>query len=243
MFKRVWLWTVLAVLCAPLAAWAQTGAPTTTLQGRDFGLGAKALDNVVYDANGFGPGLATHYYRDPSQWAGNWADNVAAPTVPAKDWTFTNYKYTRIEPLVSHLFVNRGWFSVRWNGYLTVPGDGAQQATYKFYVFADDGCRLFVDGVKLIDDFRPCSEKSPDAVRTCTVKLAPGRHKILVEYFEGQALAARDNDPISISWECAERSIKKQVIPATQFSHKKEDLTPLPGRLDNVNTSIPPKTN
>lgn len=187
----------------------------------------------VYDAEGFAPGLAAHYYRDEDHWGGKWADNASTPGTPAADHTFSRYKYTRVEPLISHLFINRGWFSVRWQGYLTVPaGDAGAMFTYKFHLLADDGCRLFIDGEKLIDDWRPCSENAPDALRTATKALKAGRHKLVVEYFQGQSLSANDRDPIRFSWECKARGLKPTVIPETQFSFKQEDLTPPSGRLD-----------
>jgi hypothetical protein len=67
------------------------------------------------------PGLVAHYFRDPIEWDGNWKPRTV-PTVSSKDWTFRQYEYSRTEP-VNHLFVRRGWFSVRWVGYLQlIPG-------------------------------------------------------------------------------------------------------------------------
>ncbi len=190
----------------------------------------------VYDAEGYAPGLAAHYYRDEDYWGGQWPDGVSVPNVASADHTFRQYKYTRVEPLISHLFITRGWFSVRWQGYLTIPAAETPDAEflYKFYVFADDGCRLFIDGEKLIDDWRPCSENAPDAIRSVSKKLKAGRHRIVVEYFQGQSLAANDRDPIRLSWECRARGLKSTVIPETQFSHRREDLTPQAGRLDGA---------
>ncbi|HEY3324537.1 MAG TPA: PA14 domain-containing protein [Planctomycetota bacterium] len=72
--------------------------------------------------NGMKAGLVAHYYKDPTEWGGNWKPNTE-PTVSAKDWTFRQYAYSRVEPLINHLFVKRGWFSIRWVGYLQlVPG-------------------------------------------------------------------------------------------------------------------------
>jgi hypothetical protein len=65
-------------------------------------------------------GLAAHYFKDPTEWDGNWKP-ATTPAVDAKDWTFRDYQYTRVEPVINHLFVNRGWFSVRWVGYIEVP--------------------------------------------------------------------------------------------------------------------------
>ena len=141
---------------------------------------------------------------------------------------------------MNHQFIRRGWFSVRWQGWLdTAPGpqagkgaaDGAE-AKYAFHLWADDGCRLFIDGQKLIDDWRPCAEDDPAAVRTASVSLKPGRHAIVIEYFQGQSLRKKDRDPIKLSWECPERKIPKQIVPASHFAHKREDLGAVPGRLD-----------
>ena len=206
---------------------------------------AKAAGATAWDADGFRPGLAAHYYHDPGNWDGKWLDNIAKPDAKAGDWTFTNYAYTRVEPLVSHLFVRAGWFSVRWKGYLTVPpagADGKQECTYKFLVWADDGCRLFIDGQKVIDDWRPCAENAPDSLRTATMKLAPGKHKLLVEYFQGQSLSQKDADPMKLSWQCDERKLAAEIIPESQFSCKIDDLTVTPGRLDgkDVQMKSPP---
>jgi len=71
------------------------------------------------------PGLVAHYFRDPFEWGGNWKPRIA-PKVEARDWTFQEYAYTRTEPLINHVFITRGWFSIRWVGYLKVspePGE------------------------------------------------------------------------------------------------------------------------
>lgn len=181
----------------------------------------------------FTAGLVAHYYRDSDNWGDQWEIGASKPKGAARDSTFSAYAYSRVEPLISHLFINRGWFSVRWTGYLTVPGNtGDAAALYRFYLYADDGCRLFLDNEKVIDDFRACAETSPDAVRVAAKSLLPGRHKIVVEYFQGQSLEKNDRDPISLSWECSARKLTKQVIPETQYSHTDADFQPLPGRMD-----------
>jgi len=184
----------------------------------------------------FMPGLAAHYYRDPTYWDGRWPDTVSVPDANPNDWTFTNYQYTRVEPLISHLFIRSGWFSVRWKGYLTIPPveGGPQELTYRFSVWADDGCRLYIDDQKLIDDWRACPENSPTAWRSASVKLAPGRHRIVVEYFQGQSLREKDADPMRLYWECEARQLRRQIVPETQFSHTAAELVATPGRLDGA---------
>ena len=87
-----------------------------------------------------GPGLVAHYYRDTQHWGGTWPKEGEI-TGNAKDWTFTRYAYTRIEPLVNHLFIRSGWFSVRWKGAVSIPDSRTESEEgdlYTFYIWADD---------------------------------------------------------------------------------------------------------
>ncbi len=182
-------------------------------------------------------GLVAHYYKDHDNWKGNWPDDVSVPAVDAGDWTFTDYEYSRVEPLVNHLFIKKGWFTVRWVGWLdTHPresGDGgsdggvvnpSQENEYTFEILADDGCRLFVDGDKVIDDWKPCWEKSDEARRESKkVNLTRGTHRIVIEYFQGQSLKGDDKDPMKLYWSCRERKIPRQIVPAAHLLHTAND--------------------
>ncbi len=75
-------------------------------------------------------GLVAHYYKDPTEWDGNWKEGQK-PTVIAAAWTFRDYRYTRIEPLVNHQFVRRGWFSVRWVGSIDLAPGASDAAAPK----------------------------------------------------------------------------------------------------------------
>lgn len=187
-----------------------------------------------------GRGLAAHYYADPVEWDGDWTPG-SKPQVDPKDWTFTAYDRTCIEPLVNRLFVGRGWFSVRWKGRLTVPEKGAGPGATEvaFEVWADDGCRLYIDGVKLIDDWQATWEKDPRSHRVAQANLAAGGHRIVLEYFQGESLRNRDRDPMKLYWSCPARGIPRQIVPASAFSHEPEDLVPEPGRLDPQGEELP----
>jgi hypothetical protein len=73
-------------------------------------------------------------------------------------------------------------FSVRWT-----RGQAFDSATYRFYLTADDGARLWVDGRLLIDEWRDGSARQSVA----DYALARGTHSLRVEYYEhtGGALA------------------------------------------------------
>src|SRR3989344_18647 len=77
-------------------------------------------------------------------------------------------------------------FSVRWSGQVLIPNTTGD---YTFYVNVNDGARLLIDGVKVIDKWRT---RSNAAEFTSTpIKLAAAtRHNIVLEYFEdtGDAL-------------------------------------------------------
>ncbi len=175
------------------------------------------------------PGLTAHYFLDAPDWNGNWPRDGDVVN-DASPWTFRTYLYSRSEPLINHLFVRRGWFSVRWVGYLTIPErhgekgtDGQVEVTFEFW--ADDGARLWLGGEEHINDWQPTWELAPESHRAVTVKLAPGRHRIVAEYFQGESLGKQDHDPAKLYWTIPARGIKRQIVPAAHFSHTDEDAT------------------
>lgn len=312
---------------------------------------AAAKDEPAYE-----PGLMACYFSDPANWGGNWPDNTNAPAANPTDWTFTKYRYGRVEPVINHEFMRSGWFSVRWkgvldtrvtdadrgvtsivegtlnvnpdnsvrnaftlrlpdgdliteadlrrdgfNGYsgtvtqvtvkpkgnsddnmlvvdgapyplhnsetyeITGPaieavlyhasdasarpvgqwwlriaaGNAAVRATYDrltpaieagartdgraeyvFEIHADDGCRLYIDGKVLIDDWVACWEKSPLSMRRSPpVLLSEGMHEIVVEYFQGQSLDEGDSDPMRLYWACPQRNLPRQLVRPAHFFH------------------------
>ncbi len=184
----------------------------------------KAQDSDTKSAK---TGLAAHYYRDVNFWGGKWLTGQV-PKVDAKNYTFTKYAYTRVEPLVNHFFIRSGWFSVRWKGTLDTAANSKSDkpAKYRFHVWADDGCRLYLDGKLLIDSWKPMWEGDPKSHRYAEITLSPGKHKIVIEYFQGESLKKEDKDPIKLYWKSDARGGKDHIIPAANFSHTVEDLVP-----------------
>jgi hypothetical protein len=181
----------------------------------------------------FSSGLVAHYWQDREYWDGNWPDPISRPMVDPVDWTFSTYKYSRVEPLINHLFIRQGWFTVRWVGYIDPSGCGrgtggstSDEDVYNFEIHADDGCRLIIDGNVLIDDWSARWELDPDSLRKAPpVRLKDGRHRIVIEYFQGQSLQKGDFDPMKLFWSCAGRRVPRQIVPASHFSHTPQDLT------------------
>jgi hypothetical protein len=73
-------------------------------------------------------------------------------------------------------------FSVRWRGKWTFDEGG-----YRFYAYTDDGVRVWVDGVLIIDQWRD----QPAALSSAEAFVPQGDHELRVEYYDhsGDAIA------------------------------------------------------
>jgi len=69
-------------------------------------------------------------------------------------------------------------FSVRWEGWLSLPDAG----TWTFFVIANDGVRIAVDGRKVLEDWE---ERGRDSfMGSADAALGSGWHRIRVEFFD-----------------------------------------------------------
>jgi GH43 family beta-xylosidase len=93
-------------------------------------------------------------------------------------------------------------FSARWSGTLEVPAAG----DYTFVVTSDDGVRLRVGGVSVVDDWRFHFATRVEG----TVTLAAGPTPIVLEYFEKDLTAE-----IHLGWKSA--ALDEPVIPTTRL--------------------------
>ena len=94
-------------------------------------------------------------------------------------------------------------FSIRWTGQV----EAQFSETVTFYTTSDDGVRLWVDGVLLIDDW---NDHAP-LENSGTIALAAGQKVDLVlEYYENTGGAV-----VTLSWSSA--SQPKQLIPTNQL--------------------------
>jgi hypothetical protein len=95
-------------------------------------------------------------------------------------------------------------FSVRWTGKL----QSQYSETFTFYVFSDDGVRLWVNGQLLLD--RWFDQYGPE-VASLPISLTAGQsYDIRVEYYEHLGGAE-----IHLSWSSS--SVPKQIVPVTQL--------------------------
>jgi beta-glucosidase len=68
-------------------------------------------------------------------------------------------------------------FSIRWTGEVSVEKAGR----YELMTNTDDGVRVFLDQKKVIEDWSDHAAKT----NTATADLLPGRHAVVVEYYQG----------------------------------------------------------
>lgn len=115
----------------------------------------------------------------PGPWTGEYFDNASlqgAPYVTRSDPSI-NFNWST-GPAAGGMPVN--YFSVRWNGTF-----GFEEGTYRFFAKVDDGVRVFVDDVLVIDGWREGALRTYQADRA----LSAGNHRIRVEYFEATGAA------------------------------------------------------
>ena len=113
-------------------------------------------------------------------------------------------------------------FACRITGFVRIPTSG----NYAFFVTADDGVELFVDGRLVVSDPLPHSARE----RSGTLALEAGWHPLALSFYEqaGQAV-------LSLGW--SGPGIAKSVISAESLRHYPENLPP---RLAlSVNDSVP----
>ena len=79
------------------------------------------------------------------------------------------------------------WFSAEFTGRLFVE----KSDLYTFYLSSDDGCELWLDGEKVIDNYVPHAYETVSA----QVLLKAGLHEIRIRYFEEEEFAG-----LNLSW-------------------------------------------
>lgn len=105
-------------------------------------------------------------------------------------------------------------FSVRWTGKLVPP----KTAEYEISLMSDDGSRLYLDGKKVIDNWRDHGEET----KTATVMLEAGKeYDLRAEFYENGGMAS-----VKIGWDTQEETTNAAVEAA-----KKSDIAIIFGGL------------
>ncbi|MCY2974221.1 MAG: PA14 domain-containing protein [Planctomycetota bacterium] len=123
----------------------------------------------------------------------------------------SNLKVTRVDPTVDFSWgasspdasIGVDTFSVRWAGQI----EARFTETYTFYVNADDGAKLWINGQLLVNRF----DTVPVANASGAISLIAGRkYDVRVEYFDQTAAAS-----VRLEWSSA--SQPRQIIPTSQL--------------------------
>src|SRR5262249_20638410 len=102
------------------------------------------------------------------------------------NWDLTNLKTTRTDPTVNFnwgtatpdpTILANTLYSARWTGQVQAQFS----ETYTFYTYSDDGVRMWVNGIKVVDNFidhSPMEDMGPVAL------VANQKYDIHVEYYQ-----------------------------------------------------------
>ncbi|MCI0666031.1 MAG: PA14 domain-containing protein, partial [Acidobacteria bacterium] len=126
----------------------------------------------------------------PDHWRGEYFNNVnlsGRPAIVRDDGEgFLDFDWGSQSPGAG-CNVNGDDFSVRWSRKV-ILGAGS----YRFAVTGDDGVRLFIDGRKVIDQWRNQKRSTFEA----TIYLAPGSHRLVLEFYDHTGEAV-----VNLSWQ------------------------------------------
>jgi hypothetical protein len=200
-----------------------TGTPVTSVVGVQRSLGAPSPQtlggtNYVFSSWSDG-GSQTHTISTPSTNTTYTANFTASPVTGGLSAEYfdnidlTNLRVTRVDPTVNFNWgtgspdpsVAPDTFSARWTG--TVTPQFSQP--YTFYTTSDDGVRLWVNNVLIIDNW---TDHAPTENSGTTVALTAGQaYSIRMEMYENGGGATA-----TLSWSSA--SQPKQIIPSSRLN-------------------------
>jgi uncharacterized protein YraI len=118
------------------------------------------------------------YYGNPNL-AGTPA-RISSESTPSHSWGLGS-------PSTNILSDN---FSARWTSVQTL-----NTGNYQIRVHVDDGVRVYIDGVVLIDEWHP----AVDVTYTTDVYLVSGQHRVQVDYYEASGIAFIDYNLIPLT--------------------------------------------
>jgi hypothetical protein len=169
----------------PAFGTVKTLAVEYTADGQPLTLAGQDPDNVSLNTEiifttpaGGSPGLTGEYFTNM---------NLSGPPAVVRTDAGISFAWNSGSPAAGVPATN---WSARWAGTLTPLKSGE----YEFCLYADDGCRLFIDDQSVVDHW---SLDSGKVAHTGKFNLVSGQHyRIRVEYFQGGG-----DDNIHLSWQ------------------------------------------
>jgi hypothetical protein len=152
------------------ASFSASGSYVLRLTASDGALTASDTVSVTVNAATTGTGLTGRYYNDPGTGS-----------------KFTTLVHTRTDARVTFDWgsaspvpgvVQKNNFSVRWTGQVQAPVSG----NYTFSTVSDDGVRLWINGVLIINNWTDHSPKTNTAAPMALV--AGTKYSVVMEYYE-----------------------------------------------------------
>ncbi|MCU4154765.1 GH92 family glycosyl hydrolase [Carboxylicivirga sp. A043] len=98
------------------------------------------------------------------------------------------------------------WIGVAYDGLIYIP----QSGTYTFYISANDGCMLKINGE---EQFESDGRKSFPFAQKCSIELSKGHHHFEIGFYQ-----CSDGIELKTEWEGP--GIKRQTVPASIFFHQ-----------------------
>jgi hypothetical protein len=155
---------------------------------------------ATYVAGGTGTGLRGQYYNDNSSTPYPLASPFAGSPVLTRTDATVDFNWGTGSPGSP---VTSNFFSAKWTGQVKAPTSG----NYTFTVTGDDGVRLFINGVKVIDGWR---DQGATAYSYNTMLTGGTLYDIELHYYEHEGDAA-----CRLQWSyLAQRA---QAIPQSQL--------------------------
>ena len=141
---------------------------------------SNATITATYQSSSIGSGLRGQYYNDSSSTPYPLANPFAGSPVLTRTDGTVDFNWSSGSPGSP---VTSNFFSAKWTGQVKAPVSGS----YAFTVTGDDGVRLFLNGVMVIDGWR-----DQGATPYTHTTRSPPAHYIIIElhYYEHEGDAA-----------------------------------------------------
>jgi hypothetical protein len=151
-------------------------------------------------------GLTAHFYDDTTPGAGTAKGPVKNVSVQGPfDWT------SAVIPGGFTQTIGSDNITMRAFGFIEFP---QENATYTFYVTTDDGARLYVGGIAVMNSW--ISQGATTYSGTFAVNTGTNRRRAFhLEWFNGSG-ASR----LKLEWECAAIGLTRQVVPASAMYYE-----------------------